>query len=211
MTKSTFASGFHFHCSAIPFRGSTLQDGGLLNPEAVKPRVLIVDDKASNRTAFQAVLERDFSVTLAESGAEAVVLCRNHEFAVIVLDVRMPGMDGFNTAEALRKRDTTRATPIIIFTSAYDQHMTQIHRAFGAGATDFLFSPVDPDLLRLKVATYAQIYLEHRTLRHQVRQLKVALGDLHAELARRGQAVTEVKRRLDEAEQLASEIGPQNR
>jgi CheY-like chemotaxis protein len=181
-----------------------------MTPYAVKPRVLIVDDKESNRIAFQAVLEREFSVTVAESGLEAVDLCRSCEFTVIVLDVRMPGMDGFDTAETLRQSDTTRATPIIIFTSAYDQHMDQIHRAFIAGATDFLFSPVEPDLLRLKVSTYAQIYLEHNALRHQVQQLKDALSELRAELARRGQAVTEVRRRLDTADKRASEIGPKD-
>jgi response regulator RpfG family c-di-GMP phosphodiesterase len=129
---------------------------------------------------------------------------------VIVLDVRMPGMDGFATAEALRKRYTTRATPIIIFTSAYEQHMVQIHRAFLSGATDFLFSPVEPDLLKLKVATYSQIYLEQRTLRRQVQELKEALAALREEISRRGQAVTEIRRRLDTAEQMASKIGPKD-
>jgi len=174
--------------------------------EVEKPHVLIVDDKAANRTAFQAVLEKDFTVIVAESGMEAIELCRNHEFAVIVLDVRMPGMDGFETAEALRKRETTRTTPIIIFTSAYDQHMDQINRAFFSGATDFLFSPVEPDLLKLKVRTYAQFYLRHEALRLQVQQLNDALAGLHAELARRGMAVTEIRKRLDKAEQSASEI-----
>jgi response regulator RpfG family c-di-GMP phosphodiesterase len=119
-------------------------------------------------------------------------------------------MDGFDTAEALRKRDTTRATPIIIFTSAYDHNMDQIHRAFVAGATDFLFSPSNTDLLKLKVATYAQIHLEHQALRHQVRELKDALAELRAELSRRGQAVTEIRRRLDKVDQTASEIGPKD-
>jgi CheY-like chemotaxis protein len=177
-----------------------------LTPEAEKPRILIVDDKATNRTAFQAVLERDFSITLAESGQEAIDRCRNEEFAVIVLDVRMPGMDGFSTAEELRKGETTRATPIIIFTSAYDQHMAQINRAFDSGATDFLFTPVEPDLLKLKVSTYARFYLKHEALRRQVQELQGALAALHAELSRRGQAVTEVRRRLDKAERAASEI-----
>jgi CheY-like chemotaxis protein len=131
------------------------------------PRVLIVDDKDANRIAFEAVLEKDFSVTLAESGLQAIDLCRTQEFAVIVLDVRMPGMNGFETAEALRMRESTRSTPIIIFTSTYDQHMTQITRAFVAGATDFLFSPVDAELLKVKVATYAQIYLRQEALRLQ--------------------------------------------
>lgn len=169
------------------------------------PHVLVVDDKAANRTAFQAVLEKEFTVTVAESGLQAIELCKTREFAVIVLDVRMPGLSGFDTAEALRKREATRTTPIIIFTSAYDQHMAQINQGFNSGATDFLFSPVEPDLLRLKVTTYAQFYLRHEELRREVRELKSALSDLHAELARRGLSVST----LDRVEQSASEIDRQ--
>jgi len=176
---------------------------------ANKPRVLIVDDKAANRTAFEAVLEKDFSVTVAESGLQAIDLCRRQEFAVIVLDVRMPEMNGFDTAEALRKQEATRTTPIIIFTSAYEQHLATISQGFQAGATDFLFSPVEPELLKLKVTTYAQFYLRHEALRLQVLHLKDALAKLHAELSRRGQAVTEVRSRLEQVERSASEIDRQ--
>ena len=175
-------------------------------PPALKPRVLVVDDSAINRTAFEAVLEGDFSVTLAESGAQAIEKCRTAEFAVIVLDVRMPGMDGFDTAKALRTREATRATPIIIFTSAYDQNLAQITRGFSAGATDFLFTPVEPDLLKIKVTTYAQIYLRHEALRMQVQELQRAIVELREELKRRGQAVTTVRERLDTVERKASEI-----
>jgi CheY-like chemotaxis protein len=170
---------------------------------------LIVDDRAANRTAFQAVLDKDFTVATAESGMQALDLCRRDEFAVIVLDVRMPEMNGFDTAEALRKQESTRTTPIIIFTSAYDQHMTTISQGFLVGATDFLFSPVEPDLLKLKVATYAQFYVRHEALRLQVQQLNDALAKLHTELSRRGLAVTEVRHQLEKAEQTASEIDRQ--
>jgi len=180
-----------------------------VTPQPTKPRVLIVDDKAANRTAFEAVLEKDFSVTVAESGIQAIDLCRQEEFAVIVLDVRMPEMNGFDTAEALRKQEATRTTPIIIFTSAYDQHLETVTRGFLAGATDFMFSPVEPELLKLKVSTYAQIYLRHEALRLQVLQLKEDLARLHSELSRRGQAVTEVRSRLDKVERTASEIDRQ--
>ena len=171
-----------------------------------KPRVLVVDDSAINRTAFEAVLERDFAVTLAESGAQALEKVRTEDFAVIVLDVRMPGMDGFDTAKVLRTTEPTRSTPIIIFTSAYDQNLAQVTRGFDSGATDFLFTPVEPDLLKIKVTTYAQIYLRQEALRAQVLQLQRELAALHAELSRRGQAVTTVKVRLDNVEKTASEI-----
>ena len=182
-----------------------------MTPQPAKPRVLIVDDKAANRTAFQAVLEKDFTVTVAESGIEAIDLCRKEEFAVIVLDVRMPEMNGFETAEALRKEEATRTTPIIIFTSAYEQHLATVTRGFHSGATDFIFSPVEPELLNLKVTTYAQIYLRHEALRLQVQQLRDDLAKLHAELSRRGQAVTEIRSRLDQVERTASEIDRQTK
>jgi two-component system, sporulation sensor kinase E len=171
--------------------------------------VLVVDDSAINRTAFEAVLERDFSVTLAESGSQAIERCRTEEFAVIVLDVRMPGMDGFDTARVLRTREATRATPIIIFTSAYDQNLGQVTRGFDAGATDFLFTPVEPDLLKLKVTTYADIYRRHEELRAQVHHLQHSLAELHEELRRRGLAVTTIRARLDSVQQSASEIDRQ--
>jgi len=170
-----------------------------------KPTVLVVDDNASNRMAFQAVLEKDFAVTTAESGAQAIDLCTKTDFTVIVLDVRMPGMNGFDTAEALRMREATRAIPIIIFTSAYDQNMDQMSRGFVAGATDFLFSPVEPSLLKLKVATYSRLHLRHEALRLKVRQLNEALVKLHAELDRRGLVIPGLK----EVEQSASDIDRQ--
>ena len=183
-----------------------------MTPQPAKPRVLIVDDKENNRTAFEAVLERDFTVTTAGSGSEAIDLCRKEEFSVIVLDVRMPGMDGFETSMALRALEATRSTPIIIFTSAYEQTMTQINRGFTAGATDFLFSPVEPDLLRLKVETYARIYLRQDALRLEVRELRQALSELHAELDRRGELVeASVKDRLDKVERSASSLDQNTR
>jgi len=171
----------------------------------VKPRVLIVDDHPANRYAFEMVLEKDFEVSLASSGKEALEVCRTKEFAVIVLDVRMPEMDGFDTAEALRQQELTRVTPIV-FTSAYDQTLAQMTRGYVSGATDFLFSPVDPELLRLKVSTYAQIHVRHETLRRSVKQLNEEIRSLHAELARRGVAVTRVEARLNHLEDAARQL-----
>jgi len=172
---------------------------------AEKPSVLVVDDHIANRYAFEIVLEKDFRVILAASGKQALELCQREDFAVIVLDVRMPEMDGFETAEALRKCDRTKVTPIV-FTSAYEQTMTQMSRGYVSGATDFLFSPVDPDLLRLKVATYAQMHLRQEALRRNVEELNEALRALHAELARRGVAGTRVQVKLTDLEQKAQEL-----
>jgi CheY-like chemotaxis protein len=170
-----------------------------------KPRVLVVDDIQANRYAFEAVLEKEFDVILASSGKQALDLCTAQEFGVIVLDVRMPEMDGFETAEALRNRDRTRVTPII-FTSAFEQTVAQMTRGYVSGATDFLFSPVDPDLLRLKVRTYAEIHLRHEVMRRDLIELHEAIRSLHAELARRGVAVTRVKARINDIEETTQEL-----
>jgi PleD family two-component response regulator len=154
-----------------------------LHPKAPKPRVLVVDDSPSNRLAMEAVLDRDYDVTSVDSGMRAVEICRHQEFAVIVLDVRMPDMDGFSTAQVLRKLDATQSTPIIIFTSAFDQSVAHVSRGFAAGATDFLFSPIEPEILKLKVETYVQIYERQRELRLKVKELSAALSELRAELA----------------------------
>jgi len=172
------------------------------------PRVLIVDDNPLNRAAFTAVLERDFNATAVESGAEALEACRTQDFAVILLDVRMPGMDGFATAEALRMNERYRTTPII-FTSAYDRTLAQITRGYVAGATDYLVSPVEDDLLRIKVSTYAQIHLRQEELRQNVQQLNETVRSLREELERRGLAVTRLQLRLKEVEDAASRIDQQ--
>jgi CheY-like chemotaxis protein len=168
-----------------------------MTPPLEKPRVLIVDDRPANRMAFESVLEGDYAVTLAEDGPRALELARRGDFAVILLDVRMPGMDGFETAEALRGHWATRHTPIL-FTSAYDQHLGQIKRGFVAGATDFLFSPVDAELLLFKVSTYAALHLRGEEARVQVRRLRKMVESLLAEAERPGAPEDSLRRRIHE-------------
>ena len=175
------------------------------NPSPAKPRVLVVDDHPSNLYAYRTVLEKDFDVSLAGSGREALELCRREEFSVIVLDVRMPEMDGFDTAEALRREEKTRVTPIV-FTTAFDQTVAQMTKGYVSGATDFLLSPVDPELLRLKVSTYSRIHLRHEALRRSVEELREEIRSLHVELERRGVAVTRVEARLNSIEAAAREL-----
>jgi response regulator RpfG family c-di-GMP phosphodiesterase len=179
-----------------------------MTPQPAKPRVLIVDDTPANRYAFQSVLEDDYTIYIAGSGRRALELAVQEEFSVILLDVRMPEMDGFETAEALRRLEKVGHTPII-FTSAYDKTMGQLTRGYVAGATDFLFSPVDADLLKLKVATYVQIYLRSEALRIQIHQLNLTLQSLQAELAKRGPAENGLKSRIRELEEVIEELNRQ--
>jgi CheY-like chemotaxis protein len=152
-----------------------------VSPQPKKPRVLVVDDRPANRLAFETVLEGEYTVFLAESGRQALELTSKVEFAVILLDVRMPEMNGYEAAAELRRRPATRHTPIL-FTSAYDQTLPHMNQAFAAGATDYICSPVDADFLKFKVATYAGMFLRHEALRLQVERLRGLFRSLRREI-----------------------------
>jgi CheY-like chemotaxis protein len=146
----------------------------------VKPAVLITDDNAANRAAFTTILERDYRVTLAESGAEAVRLASARDFAVILLDVRMPLMDGFETAEALRRIERARYTPIL-FLSAYDQATIPVKCGYVPGVTDVLFGMVNEEILRLKVATYVAVRMRDDAMKRRLDNLEAILVSLQSE------------------------------
>src|SRR6185436_2108656 len=158
-----------------------------MTPQPAKPRVLIVDDHPANRRAFETLLETDYTVSVAATGYQALELTLREEYAVILLDVKMPGMDGFEVAELFRKRERTRHTPIV-FISAFDQTVFQMKKGYIVGATDFIFSPVDAELLKFKVATYAHIYLRNEALALQIRDLELTVASLRSEIRGRGTA-----------------------
>jgi len=131
-----------------------------------RPSVLIVDDTPANLLAFSSVLASEgYELLQAGSGQEGLKLALHKEFAVILLDVRMPGMDGIETATFLRA-GRGRFTPII-FVSAYDNTPFEVERGYLAGAIDYLFSPVDPDLLKRKVAALVDFYLRNQEFKRR--------------------------------------------
>jgi CheY-like chemotaxis protein len=145
--------------------------------------VLIVDDNPANRLAFGAVLAPlGLDLVMAGSGREALARINERDFAVILLDVRMPIMDGYETAELIRLRKSTRYTPII-FMSAYDMTSAQVTRAYVAGAIDYIPSPVDADVLTLKVSAYIQLYLRDEAVLRALRDLTVSYEALQADMA----------------------------
>ena len=144
-----------------------------------KLRVLIVDDNPANRLAFEVVLEKEFDVQLADSGRRAIELAQREDFAVILLDVRMPEMDGFETATRLRQMERTKHTSII-FTSAVEQSQAHVYRGFSVGANDYLLSPVEPEYLKFKVSVYAAFYARDQALRQQIAQLNDIVSALRA-------------------------------
>lgn len=145
--------------------------------------VLVVDDTSANRLAFSAALSAlPIDVVVAESGTEALARIAERDFAVILLDVRMPIMDGFQTAELIRARESTRYTPIL-FTSAHDSTAAHVQRAYVAGATDYLPSPVDAELLTFKVAAFVVLHLRNEAVRKALGELSTDFRALQADLA----------------------------
>ena len=118
-----------------------------------RPWVLVVDDSPANLMAVEAVLEPlDVEVVTAGSGEEALWRLLGHDFAVVILDVAMPGMDGFETAARIKERDRNRAMPIVFLTA--HRISANVVKGLALGAAEYLEKPIDPDLLRAKVAGY---------------------------------------------------------
>lgn len=159
----------------------------------------MVDDHPGNRLALESLLEREYIVDKAESGVAALEKASTNIYAVIPLDVRMPNMDGFQTAELLRKNPKVQATAII-FTSAYDQSDAQIAKGYEVGASDYLLSSIDADLLKLKMRTYVRMYLRIESLRIHIDRLTNILQSLQLEVNRRPdeEALREQIRGLEE-------------
>ncbi len=137
-----------------------------------KPQVniLLVDDRADNLVALESVLE-DLGQTLvrAYSGKEALKCVLNQEFAVILLDVQMPGMDGFETAELMRAREKSRHIPII-FLTAINKNDTHVFKGYSVGAVDYVFKPFEPDVLRAKVAAFVEMSRNIKRLQDEIAQ-----------------------------------------
>jgi len=124
---------------------------------ADRPRVLVVDDDGNNLLAIRTVLEDLGEVVEARSGEEALRHLLKGEFAVILLDVYMPGMDGYETAQIIRSREQTKRIPIV-FLSAVNKETEHLIRGYSMGAVDYVFKPVDPVVLRSKVAVFADLF-----------------------------------------------------
>jgi signal transduction histidine kinase len=153
-------------------------------------RILVVDDLPEKLLTYQVILEEPgLELVLAHSGAEALRLVLAHEFAVILLDVNMPGMDGFETAGLIRQRRKSAHTPIIFVTAfADDMRMTQ---GYAQGAVDYILAPVVPEMLRAKVSVFVDLFRMTQQVREQANE-QIALAE---ERSRRA-AVEESNRRL---------------
>jgi len=136
--------------------------------------ILLVDDRQANLLALKGVLERpDYEFVLAESGEEALWHVLRRDFAVILLDVAMPGLDGFETATLIRQRKRSSVTPIL-FVTATGHDEENVAKGYGAGAVDYLRKPLDAFAVQSKVASFAQLFRQRRQLERQTALLRAA-------------------------------------
>jgi len=160
--------------------------------------ILLVDDHEENLMALEAILvEPSYNLVRAASGRAALKEVLKRDFALILLDVAMPDLDGYETAELIRMRERSRETPIIFLTANYrsDAH---VFRGYSVGAVDYLFKPFSPEILQSKVAVFVELFLKREALKRQ----RQALLHAQQELEDRVRART---RELAEANQLLRE------
>jgi len=138
-----------------------------------------VDDRAENLLAIEAILAtQQYRLVRATSGPEALGKILEHDFAVILIDVVMPGMDGFAVVELVKRRERSRHVPII-FLSAAGSKMDFIYRAYSVGAVDYLMKPIEADVLRAKVAIFVELFRKDRHIREQAEALRIAERHMH--------------------------------
>lgn len=137
-----------------------------------KAKILLVDDREENLIALEAILSSlDQDLVRARSGEEALKALLTDEYAVILLDVVMPGMDGFETARDIKRRKKTRDLPII-FLTAVNSDPDYAFRGYAAGAVDFISKPFDPWVLRAKVSVFVELHNKNKQLREQTALLR---------------------------------------
>jgi PAS domain S-box-containing protein len=159
-------------------------------PEAAGPEecisILLVDDQQANLFALEALLAgEDYSLVRASSGPEALRRVLSQDFALILLDVLMPGMDGFETAELIRKRGQSGHTPII-FITAMSANENQAGQGYSLGAVDYIYKPIIPEILKAKVHVFAELHRNARKLARSEEALRLELeAHKKADLARR--------------------------
>src|SRR6185437_10798819 len=164
-------------------------------PEQVgeQARVLLVDDGERNLLAIATVLEDLGEVVLARSGEEALRHLLKGQFAVILLDVYMPGMDGYETAQIIRTRDQTKGIPIV-FLSAVNKEAEHQLRGYAMGAVDYVFKPVDPLILRSKVAVFVELFDKSKEVERKARHEQALLDANLRANAERLRAEQELRR-----------------
>ncbi len=171
------------------------------------PNVLIVDDRPDNLLALEETLRPlQVTVTRAGSGAEALRHLLVEEFAVILLDVQMPELDGYETARLIKSRARTAGIPIIFLTAINREIVHQL-RGYGAGAVDYVSKPFEPEVLRSKVAVFVALHQQAQVITDQNRMLAERLDDRDRDKAALSRHAAELLRSNAALDRFASAVG----
>ncbi|NKZ03419.1 response regulator [Actinomadura latina] len=177
-----------------------------------KAKILLVDDREENLIALEAILSSlDQDLVRARSGEDALKALLTDEYAVILLDVVMPGMDGFETARDIKRRKKTRDLPII-FLTAVNSDPDYAFRGYAAGAVDFISKPFDPWVLRAKVSVFVELHTKNKQLRDQtalLREQAALLREQQTLLSERpgADALDQARARLTSVVEQAEAVG----
>jgi signal transduction histidine kinase len=169
-------------------------------------KLLIVDDLPENLLALEASIRDDgYSIHQASSGEEALALLLEHEFALAILDVQMPGMNGFELAELIRGMARTRHLPIV-FVSAAGKELDYAFKGYENGAVDFLYKPLDAYAVKSKVQVFVDLYCQRTELRRQLVALEESRRRQQALVSELQTAQTELKRALQMRDEFMSMV-----
>lgn len=175
-----------------------------------RANVLIVDDLPENLLALDALIRQDDRLIFqASNGDDALALLLQHEFALAILDVQMPGMNGFELAELMRGTEKTRSIPIVFVTAA-GKELNYAFKGYETGAVDFLYKPLDVDAVRSKVSVFVDLYRQRHEVRRQVQALEKSRQEQEALLkdlqAAQGELQNAVRMRDDFMSMVAHEL-----
>ena len=157
-------------------------------------KILVVDDRADNLMSIEAILEKDnYTIVKANSGKAALkVLLKDHDFSLILMDVQMPELNGYETATIIYERDKLRSIPIVFITANnYDEDF--MFKGYKMGGVDYIYKPINPELLRAKVAVFVELYSKNQQLMNQEKKLLAANEFLQKEIEERKASEERVK------------------
>ena len=147
------------------------------NSSVCRPKILIVDDSPINLLVLKGVLQEiDATVIEAGEGTTALAAAREHNFALAILDVHMPGLDGYEVAEVMRSSPKTRNVPIMFVTAAYDDEI-HMFRGYKAGAVDYLAKPIQPEVLLAKIRIFLELDHDRKELERHRNQLEEIVAE----------------------------------